>query len=391
MSLDKQLNDRLIQHKQNNLYRKRRTVEGPCSSRIKVDGKYLLSFCSNDYLGLANHPKVIEASIQAMQSHGMGSGASHLVSGHSDIHHQLECALAEYTNRDRVLLFSSGFMANTGVINALLGKQDGIVQDKLNHASLIDAGLQCGASFSRYLHKDMASLETKLKSKALAVKNTNRRLIVSDGIFSMDGDAADVPALIAVSKRYNASLMIDDAHGFGVTEGGKGSAIHSQQAVEIYMATLGKALGSYGAFVAGSHHLIESLIQFARSYIYTTAIPASVAAGALQALQLMQQESWRQQHLARLIQQFRQGVQALHLPLMDSATAIQPIIVGQPQVALALSAFLEEQGFWVTAIRPPTVPTGSSRLRITLSAAHSEADIEKLLAALAAAKKVFQL
>ena len=379
---DAELAQQLAQRRHNDLYRQRLTIDSACQPVIRVQGQSVLQFCSNDYLGLANHPTLQAAFCKAASNYGVGSGASHLVSGHSQAHHDLEQALANVTGRDRALLFSTGFMANTGTIQALAGKGDAVFEDKLNHASLIDAGLHCGASFNRYLHNDVNSLEHKL-----AASNSGRKFVISDAVFSMDGDCAPVPALVERCQQQQAVLMLDDAHGFGVLNQGQGFAIHDQQAVPIYMATLGKALGGFGAFVAGSEQLIEALIQLARPYIYTTAIPPAVAAANLAALNVMQQESWRQQHLTDMVTLFKELAHAADFCLMPSTTAIQPLVLGNAARAMAYSQSLREQHILVTAIRPPTVPPNTARLRITLTAAHTEADVRRLVKALVVARK----
>ena len=377
MSLDAELQAALAQRKRRQLYRQRRLVSSPCNAQVISNGKHLLSFCSNNYLGLANHPNVIEAMQQAAKHYGVGSGASHLICGHSTIHHDLEAALADFTGRDRALLFSTGFMANSGIIQALLGKGDAVFEDRLNHASLIDAGLHSAASFSRYRHNDMNNLQNKLEQT-----NARRKLIVADAVFSMDGDCVPLAQMQALAATHQAHIMLDDAHGFGVLNNGKGFAATSQQKLPVYMATLGKAIGVFGAFVAGSEALIETLIQFARSYIYTTALPPAVAAASLAALQTLQAESWRHNNLQARIQQFRTGAAALPIRLMLSDTAIQPLLIGDPAQALAAAAALEAKGFLVAAIRPPTVPPNSARLRVTLTAAHTQAQVDSLLNAL---------
>jgi 8-amino-7-oxononanoate synthase len=382
MTIDDVLQPALDERRARQLYRSRRTVESAPGPEISVDGKPFLAFCSNDYLGLANHPEVISAFQRASNTYGVGSGASHLVCGHSALHQQLEEALAEFTGRPRALLFSTGYMANLGVVTALLGSTDFVFEDKLNHASLLDAGLLSGARFQRFLHNDIASLENRL-SRAAA----GRKLIVVDGVFSMDGDCAPLPELAALAARHDAWLMVDDAHGFGVLgERGAGCAEHfdlSAAQLPILMGTLGKAVGTFGAFVAGSEALIETLVQFARPYIYTTALPPAVAAASLQSLLIIEREGWRREQLRNLIQRFRRGAEQLGLRLCDSQTAIQPLLIGDAGAALRWSAQLAERGILISAIRPPTVPANSSRLRITLSAAHSEAQVDRLLAALA--------
>jgi len=385
--MDEVLAQGLLEREQQHLYRRRCTLQSPQTPDMTVDGRSYLGFCSNDYLGLANHPQLIDAAQQATAAFGTGSGASHLVCGHSSEHHALEEELAAFTGRERALVFSSGYMANLGTINALVGKGDAVFEDKLNHASLLDGGLLSGARFQRFLHNDLASLEKKLVSTDAA-----RKLIVVDSVFSMDGDLAPLPELAQLATKHGAWLMADDAHGFGCLGAtGAGSAEHfglSQSELPILMGTLGKAAGSYGAFVAGSHELIETLIQHARPYIYTTAIPPSVAASSRAALLVMRNEGWRREHLQVLITRFRQGAQQLGLQLMSSTTAIQPIVIGRAEVTMAVAEKLRQQGILIGAIRPPTVPEGSARLRITLSAAHTEAHIDQLLGALASCSEL---
>ncbi|AVH35812.1 8-amino-7-oxononanoate synthase [Pseudomonas monteilii] len=372
---------RLAERRAADLYRQRPLLESPQGPEVVVDGQRLLAFCSNDYLGLANHPEVIAAWQTGAERWGVGGGASHLVVGHSTPHHQVEEALAELTGRPRALLFSTGYMANLGAITALVGQGDTVLQDRLNHASLLDGGLLSGARFNRYLHNDPASLASRLDK---AVGNT---LVVTDGVFSMDGDLANLPALADVARARGAWLMVDDAHGLGTlgTQGG-GIVEHFGLGVEdvpVLIGTLGKACGTAGAFVAGSEALIEALVQFARPYIYTTSQPPALACATLKSLELLRRETWRREHLAALIRQFREGAQQIGLQLMDSPTPIQPIVIGDSAQALRLSRMLRERGLLVTAIRPPTVPAGSARLRVTLSAAHSEAQVQLLLNALA--------
>jgi 8-amino-7-oxononanoate synthase len=375
------LSARLAERRAANLYRQRPLLESPQGPLVTVDGRQLLAFCSNDYLGLANHPQVIEAWRAGAEKWGVGGGASHLVIGHSTPHHQLEEALAEFTGRPRALLFSTGYMANLGAVTALVGQGDTVLEDRLNHASLLDAGLLSGARFSRYLHNDAVSLANRLR------KATGNTLVVMDGVFSMDGDLADLPALCAEARAAGAWVMVDDAHGFG-TLGATGGGIVEhfglgQDDVQVLVGTLGKAFGTSGAFVAGSEALIDTLVQFARPYIYTTSQPPALACATLKSLELLRSEHWRREHLQTLITRFREGAQAIGLELMDSATPIQPILIGDSGRALQLSQMLRERGLLVTAIRPPTVPAGSARLRVTLSAAHSLEQLELLLEALA--------
>ncbi len=379
MSFD--LASRLAERRTANLYRQRPLLESPQGPLVMVDGRPLLAFCSNDYLGLANHPQVIEAWRAGAEKWGVGGGASHLVIGHSTPHHELEEALAEFSGRPRALLFSTGYMANLGAVTALVGQSDTVLEDRLNHASLLDAGLLSGARFSRYLHNDAASLAKRLG------KASGNTLVVSDGVFSMDGDLADLPALCAEARKAGAWVMVDDAHGFGPLGATGGGIVEhfglGMDDVQVLVGTLGKAFGTAGAFVAGSEELIETLVQFARPYIYTTSQPPALACATLKSLELLRSEHWRREHLNALIQRFRAGAQAIGLQLMDSATPIQPILVGDSARALQLSQLLRERGLLVTAIRPPTVPAGSARLRVTLSAAHSQAQLELLLEALA--------
>lgn len=371
----------VAQKKAAGLYRQRRTLASAQGARVQVSGKWLFNFCSNDYLGLANHPVLTQAFIQAAQQYGVGSGASHLVCGHSTEHEALEQELAQFTGRQRALLFSTGYMANTGIVQALVGKGDAVYEDKLNHASLIDGGLTSGALFQRYRHSDLSHLD------ALLVKTeASQTLIVTDGVFSMDGDIAPLPELAAKAETHKALLMVDDAHGFGVLgKSGAGCAEYfalNEKQLPVLMGTLGKAAGSFGAFVAGSHELIDYLINTARPYIFTTALPPAVAAASRASLRLIQEEGWRREKLSELIAIFREKSSALGLALMSSQTPIQPLLLGDNERALRWSKKLEEQGFLVGAIRPPTVALGSSRLRLTLSAAHEVSDIEQLVTAL---------
>jgi 8-amino-7-oxononanoate synthase len=372
----------LDQRRQDGLYRQRLTLDSAQGPLVRIEGREYLNFCSNDYLGLAAHPRIIERFRSAATQYGVGSGASHLVCGHSAPHHELEEALAEFTGRPRALLFSSGYMANTGILTSLLQRGDYVFEDRLNHASLLDGGLHSGARFQRFPHNDVRVLQTKLASA------DGPKLVVVDGVFSMDGDTAPLPELANVCAAQDAWLMVDDAHGFGVLgECGIGSteaAGLAPSAVPVLMATLGKALGTAGAFIAGSELLIEGLIQQSRNYIYTTALPPAVAAAGLEALSLVTEEAWRRQDLQQRIRQFRQGAEQLGLPLMPSGSAIQPLVVGEATRAVALSEQLREAGLLIGAIRPPTVPAGTSRLRITLSAAHSQEQVDQLLEQLAA-------
>ena len=373
------------------LRRHRRVLEGTQGARITVDGREYLSFCSNDYLGLAGHPALIAAAQSAAALYGVGSGASHLVSGHSALHHALESELAAFAGLPAALLFSTGYMANLGIVTALAGRDDEVFADKLNHASLNDAALLSRAKFTRYPHLDLVVLEQRL-----AASRAKRKLVVTDAVFSMDGDIAPVPELLALCDRHDALLVLDDAHGFGVLgKGGRGIiehfgllpgclAHHPSPIAHrlIYMATLGKAAGVFGAFVAGPVELTDYLVQRARSYIYTTATPPLLSAALCASLRLIGEETWRREHLRELIAALRQGLKLRRWRLMDSTTPIQPVIIGANQETLAVSEALRERGIWVPAIRPPTVPKGEARLRISLSAAHSLEDVAQLAEAL---------
>jgi 8-amino-7-oxononanoate synthase len=370
----------LAQLKQQGLYRSRRLVDSPQGVLLKVDGKQVINFCSNDYLGLANHPEVALAFKQAADHYGVGSGSAHLICGHSSAHHALEEELAEFTGRQRALLFSTGYMANLGVISALVGRSDTVLEDRLNHASLLDGGLLSRAQFKRYRHVENKELQEKLANCV------GKALIVSDGVFSMDGDLADMPRLSELAKQYQAGLFVDDAHGFGVLgKSGGGIVEHyglSTDDVPILMGTLGKAFGTFGAFVTASDDIIELLIQKARSYVFTTAMPSAIAEATRVSLRLLQTEVWRREKLQHLISRFKAGAQQQGLQLMDSVTAIQPILIGNSQRAVDVSAALLAQGFWLSAIRPPTVPVGTARLRVTFSAEHEHHQVDALLDAL---------
>lgn len=374
-----------VRYKENR-YRHRKTLQSPQGVDVLVDGKACLGFSSNDYLGLANHPAVVAAFQKASNQYGVGSGASHLVSGHGSEHQALEEAIAEFTGRPRALLFSTGYMANVGVIRALVGRGDLVVQDQLNHASLLDGGFLCRGQFERYAHDDVDAVTT-----LLGTSDCERKLLATDGVFSMDGDLANLPALADIADRHNAWLMVDDAHGFGVLgKTGRGIAEHFDIGIEqlpILIGTLGKAFGTFGAFVAGSEALIESLIQFARTYIYTTALPPAVAAATRASLILVDSESWRREKLTTLIAYFQRGAAERNIPLMASISPIQPVLIGDDEKVIKIGELLLEAGYWTGAIRPPTVPVGGARLRITLNAEHSKEHIDGLLAALATGLK----
>ena len=368
------------------LQRKRRLLQSPQDAHLQADGQHLLSFASNDYLGLANHPDLILALQKAAAEAGVGGGASHLITGHHQLHHDAEQALASFVGLPAGLLFSTGYMANMGVVAALLGRNDAIFADKLNHASLNDAAVLSRAELNRYAHQDLAQLE-----KMLATSAAPRKLVIVDAVFSMDGDIAPVPELLQLCEQYDAYLLLDDAHGFGVLgHQGRGILSHFNMASPriIYMATLGKAAGVAGAFVAGDETIIEYLIQSAKTYIYTTASPPALAAALVTAVDVMQKDEARHQHLRNLIAYFKENLSLEKWHLMPSDTAIQPIVVGSNEAALGLSEYLLELGILVPAIRPPTVPKNTARLRISLSAAHRLDDVKLLIEHLHAAEQV---
>jgi 8-amino-7-oxononanoate synthase len=362
------------------LRRRRRVLETPQRAHVEVDGCEYIAFCSNDYLGLAAHPQLVEAACEGATLHGVGAGASHLILGHMRAHHNLELALGAFVRMPAALLFSSGYMANLGLITALVGRGDAIFADKLNHASLNDAALLSRAEHKRYPHLDLTALERLLRGSSARTK-----VIVSDAVFSMDGDIAPARELLQLAERYDAWLVLDDAHGFGIL-GASGRGILEHAGIQspriAYMATLGKAAGVYGAFVSGEPELIETLVQRARTYIYTTAAPPLLAHTLTRSLEIMASDPARRAHLFELIAALKRGLRDSGWRLMPSDTAIQPLLVGGAIEALALSKRLAQRGLLVPAIRPPTVPRGTARLRISLSADHGHADVQQLVTAL---------
>lgn len=379
--LDLRLAAELAALRAQNLYRQRRIIDGGHGARITVAGQPCINFCSNDYLGLAGDPRVAAAASRALQ-HGTGSGASALVSGYNREHAALEEALAAAVAQPRALLFSSGWAANLGLMRALIGRQDTLIADELNHASLIDGGRLSGAHTLRVPHADTAAF-----AAALARAREGQTLVATDSVFSMDGDVADIAALSELCSAHGAALLVDDAHGFGVLGDGRGVLFHGAgeaPAVDIYMAGFGKALGTAGAFVAGSETLIEYLIQRARTFVFSTAPPPALAAATRAALAVVlgDEGSERRAGLAAHIARFRHGCAARGIALAPSATAIQPLLLGAETRALAVSQALFERGYWVAAIRPPTVPAGTARLRITLTAGHDAAEVDGLVDAL---------
>ncbi len=377
----KNLVAQLERRKQKNLYRTRQVIDGPQGVEVSIEGRLYLSFCSNDYLGLANHPDIVAAFKCGLDSFGAGSGSAHLISGHSSEHHALEEELADFIQRPRALLFSTGYMANMGVIQALTSRSSCVFEDRANHASLIDGARLSDARLVRYRHADVDDLRTLMTgSKA------GDHLVVTDGVFSMDGDIAPVKKLAALATQHDAWLMVDDAHGIGVCgPQGRGTVADAGLGIEqvpILMGTLGKAFGIFGAFVAGSNDLIETLIQQARTYVYTTALPPAVACATREALKIVMADDWRREKLQSLVVRFRAGAGQLGFTMTDSGTPIQPLIIGKAAAVVEVSRALREQGILISAIRPPTVPEGTARLRITFSALHTEAHVDRLLDAL---------
>ena len=389
--------DALAALQQQHLRRTRRTVQGYADEAGTTQPRWgqtpLVNFCGNDYLGLARDPRLTAALTAAAAHWGVGSGASHLVTGHTREHQQLEEELAAFTGRESALLFSTGYMANVGVVSALCGRGERVLQDRLNHASLIDGARLSGGRLLRYRHNDVADAARLLAPAAggadVADEAASAVLIATDGVFSMDGDVAPVSGLAALAQQHQAWLLVDDAHGLGVLGARGGGVLElaglSAQQVPLLVGTLGKALGTFGAFVAGERDLIDYILQRARSYIYTTALPPAVAAATRAALTLVRDEPWRRDRLQGLIARFRAAALREGLALGDSQTPIQPVLLGDAARALAARVALQQAGYWVAAIRAPTVPAGTERLRITLSAAHDEAQVDGLVAALAGA------
>ena len=379
--LHAELSAQLEQLESDGLKRRRRTLEAPCGPLARVDGRDLISFCSNDYLGLASDPALIEAACAGARQWGVGSGASHLVSGHQAPHDLLEQRLASFTGFEKTLLLSTGFMANLGIVPALVGRGDAVFADKLNHASLIDAVQLSRADSQRYPHGDLTALE-----RLLAKSTAKRKLILTDAVFSMDGDLAPLPELLELAERFDAWLVIDDAHGFGVLgPNGRGSLAHfAMPHAEriVYMGTLGKAAGGSGAFVAGSETVVEWLLQRARTYIFTTGSSPAMACALLAGLDLIEHGDDRRTHLRKLGAQLRDGLDDTRWQLMPSPTAIQPVIIGDNHEALRVANALFQRGLWVPAIRPPTVPKGTARLRVSLTAAHTGEQVAQLVDAL---------
>jgi 8-amino-7-oxononanoate synthase len=374
------LSPRLDELARAGLARRRRTVESADGPHLTVEGRRYLAFCSNDYLGLAHHPALVEAACRGAERYGVGAGASALISGHTEAHEALEARLARFVRLPRALHFGAGYLANLGLVAALAGRGGTVFSDELNHACLIDGARLSRAEVRVYPHLDVASLARRLESCTTAEK-----LVATDAVFSMDGDLAPLPELLDLCERHDAWLVVDDAHGFGVLgEGGRGTLAHFGIASPriAYMGTLGKAAGVHGAFVAGDEALIEWLVQRARTYVFTTASPPLLACALMASVELIEQEESRRDHLRALVGRLKQRLEDLPWRLRASDTPIQPLIVGENRAALDLAEGLRSRGIWVPAIRPPTVPAGTARLRIALSAAHSVDHVDELAAAL---------
>ena len=365
--------------------RTRRVVESAQGPRLTIDGRDYLAFASNDYLGLASDSRLTAAAKNAIDRYGVGAGASHMVSGHMTPHHELELALARFMGMDSALYFGSGYAANLGILTSLAARGDNIFADKLNHACLNDGALLSNANFHRYAHGDLDKLRSLLASQTNNASNSTRNIVVTDAVFSMDGDLADLPAILKLVEEFDALLVIDDAHGFGVLgETGRGSLEHFHLKSDriVYMATLGKAAGGYGAFVAGQRDVIEWILQTARTYLFSTATPPMMAAALLESLKIIDEDQAKRAHLHDLIAGFTSSLKLKNCALKFSATAIQPIIIGENNHALYVADELKKRGIWVPAIRPPTVPRGTARLRVSLNAGHSQADVMELVVAL---------
>jgi 8-amino-7-oxononanoate synthase len=374
------LRRRLEQLERDDLLRRRRVVDGPRGARLNLDGRSVLSFCSNDYLGLASHPDLVAAAQRALAESGIGAGASALISGHAAEHERLERCLADFVGLPRALYFSTGYMANLGIVAAMAGRGDTVFSDELNHASLVDAARLSRAEVEVVPHADLDALDARLARCASPVK-----LVASDTVFSMDGRVAPVRGLLELCERHDAWLLLDDAHGFGVLgDGGRGALSHFgvRSPRVIYMATLGKAAGVFGAFAAADATVIEWLVQRARSYVFTTGSPPALAAALVESVRLIGRDAWRRERLREHVARLRAGLRALPWTLAPSDTPIQPLIVGSNRLAVELMDSLLEAGLWVPAIRPPTVPAGTARLRISLSAAHESDDVDRLVEAL---------
>jgi glycine C-acetyltransferase len=386
--LIKSYREELHRLREQGLYRQMRQVTGAQGEHVGLNGRNVLLLCSNNYLGIADHPLLKEAAIRAVEAYGCGAGASRLVSGTMELHTALEHRIAAFKNTESALVFNSGYAANSGVIPALMEKGDVIFCDRLNHASIVDGCLLSRAQLVRYPHNDMAALRRLLAERC----GSGRQLIITDGVFSMDGDLAPLAELVALKREFGALLMVDDAHGTGVLgDSGRGTAEHYGVSadIDIHMGTLGKAFGGFGAFIAASHEIVEYLVNRARTFIFTTALPPAVLAAAHAAVDLVDsaEGSTLRCRLSSHAQYFRAEVQAAGFEIMGSETQIVPLLVGATQAAMDFSRYLLEQDIFVQGIRPPTVPVGTSRLRCTLMASHSEGDVTRAVTAIIATAK----
>lgn len=377
----------LNQHKQKGLYRQRKVLQRLSGTQRCYNGKNFYSFSSNDYLGLAKHPAVIKSFKEAVDRYGVGSGSSHFLGAYNRFHQELELGLAEFLNFPKVLVFSTGYMANLGILGSLLPRRAGLFADKLSHASLIDGAKLSAALFKRYPHNNLISLE-----KHLTQSTAKHKFIITEGVFSMDGDIALLPSLTEIAQKFSSTLLVDDAHGIGVLgKNGAGISEHFNCKPDILSGGFGKAFGCFGGFVAANEVIIENLIQFARPYMYTTALPPALAKAAHTSLLLLQTESWRREKLQNLIRHFKKMAKHLDLPVLPSDTPIQPILVKNNEQTMALARYLLQNGILVNAIRPPTVPENACRLRISLSTLHSENEINRLLEQIAAGLKLTKI
>ncbi len=379
------IKEELAEIREKGLYRILRTVETVQGSRVKIDGREMILLCSNDYLGLANHPKVKEAARDAIAKYGFGTGASRLISGSMTPHREFEERFAKFKGTEAALLFNSGYAANTGVIPALMGRSDTIFSDRLNHASIVDGCRLSRADLRRYRHLDTKALERYLIHASESEDGNGRKLIVTDGVFSMDGDLAPLDKIVSLAKEHDCMLMVDDAHGTGVLgASGRGTAEHlgiAPEDIDIHMGTLGKAFGAYGAYVAGSRELIDYLVNRARSFIYSTSLPPSMAAAAMAAIGIMEDEPERRERLLENASIMREGLNDFGFETMDSKTQIIPILTGESDIACRMMDLLMDEGVYALAIRPPSVPEGTARLRVTVTAEHSQEDLSKAIAA----------
>lgn len=375
------LEDDLLELEKKSMRRRLKVIEGTQSREVIVEGKTLLNFCSNNYLGLADDPRIIEAASKALKNYGFGSGASRLICGNMKPHMELEKSIAHLKNTQSALVYSSGYMANAGIISSFCTREDIVFSDKLNHASIIDGILLSRAEFYRYAHNDMGDLEKGLK----AASKFKKRLIVTDSVFSMDGDRAHLKEIVQLARRYEAWVMVDEAHGFGVLGEHGGGLVEEEglsKDIDIQMGTLSKAAGCFGAYVAGSKNLCDYLINHSRSFIYTTSMPPAMAAAAKEAIDIITADAGLRTQVMSNAQYLRQGLKELGFDTMNSSTPIIPVLLKESDAAVKASRFLFEQGIFVQAIRPPTVPLHTARLRVTVMATHTKDDLDLFLKAM---------